>query len=59
MKRLAALEEREKAAREADDRGRERGGDRGFVNGLHRQAGKLDLGERMGRGRQGLVRDED
>ena len=59
VKRLAALEEREKAAREADDRGRERGGDRGFVNGLHRQAGKLDLGERMGRGRQGLVRDED
>lgn len=59
VKRLAALEEREKAAREADDRGRERGGDRGFVNGLHRQAGKLDLGERMGRGRQGLVRDDD
>ncbi|KAH8180245.1 pre-mRNA splicing factor domain-containing protein [Sarocladium implicatum] len=59
VKRLAALEEREKAAREADDRGRERGGDRGFVNGLHRQAGKLDLGERMGRGKQGLVRDDD
>ncbi|KAK0392939.1 hypothetical protein NLU13_2433 [Sarocladium strictum] len=59
VKRLAALEEREKAAREADDRGRQRGGDRGFVNGLHRQAGKLDLAERMGRGRQGFVRDEE
>lgn len=59
VKRLAALEEREKAAREADDRGRQRGGDRGFVNGLHKQAGKLDLAERMGRGKQGFVRDED
>lgn len=59
VKRLAALEERERAAREADDRGRQRGGDRSFVNGLHRQAGKLDLAERMGRGRQGFVRDDD
>lgn len=58
-KRLAQLEERERAAREADDRARERGGDRGFVNGLHRQAGKLDLAERIGRGRQGYQRDDD
>ncbi|KAH7013757.1 pre-mRNA-splicing factor CWC25 [Ilyonectria destructans] len=60
VKRLAALEERERALREADDKGRERGGDRGFVNGLHRQAaGKMDLAERMGRGRQGFRRDDD
>ncbi|KAI9164000.1 Pre-mRNA-splicing factor CWC25 [Paramyrothecium foliicola] len=58
-KRLAALEERERAAREADDRARERQGDRGFVNGLHRQAGKLDLGERMGRNRGGYQVDDD
>ncbi|PFH62252.1 hypothetical protein XA68_14383 [Ophiocordyceps unilateralis] len=57
--RLAARAEQERAAREADDRARERGGDRGFVNGLHRQTEKLDLGERMGRGRQGLQRDDD
>ncbi|RDA82556.1 hypothetical protein CP532_2937 [Ophiocordyceps camponoti-leonardi (nom. inval.)] len=57
--RLAARAEQERAAREADDRARERGGDRGFVNGLHQQAGKLDLGERLGRGRQGYQRDDD
>lgn len=58
--RLAALDERERAAREADDRGRERGGDRGFVNGLHKQAAsKMDLAERMGRGRGGFQRDDD
>jgi hypothetical protein len=58
VKRLAALEEREQAAREADDRGRERGGDRGFVNGLHKKAGNLNLAERMGRSR-GYQRDND
>lgn len=58
-KRLTALEERERAAREADDKARERGGERGFVNGLHRQAGQMDLGERMGRNRQGFQRDDD
>ncbi|KJZ71223.1 hypothetical protein HIM_09366 [Hirsutella minnesotensis 3608] len=57
--RLAALEERERMAREADGRARQRAGDRAFVNGLHKQASKLDLAERMGRGRQGYQRDED
>ncbi|CAM1506168.1 Fc.00g058090.m01.CDS01 [Cosmosporella sp. VM-42] len=57
--RLAALEERERALREADDKARERGGDRGFVNGLHREAGKLDLAERIGRGRRGYERDDE
>ncbi|KAG6039355.1 hypothetical protein E4U41_002857 [Claviceps citrina] len=58
-KRLAALGEQERAAREADARARERDGERGFVNGLHKQAGKLDLGERMGRNRQGYQRDDE
>ncbi|KFH45539.1 Pre-mRNA-splicing factor-like protein [Hapsidospora chrysogenum ATCC 11550] len=59
QKRLAALEERERQAREADDQGRQRRGDRAFVNSLHKQAGALDLGDRMGRGRQGYQRDDD
>lgn len=46
-KRLAALESQERAAREADDKARERGGDRGFVNGLHRKA--LNMNTRHGR----------
>lgn len=58
-KRLTALEQEERAAQEADERARERGGERGFVNGLHKQAGKLGLGERMGRNRQGYQRDDD
>lgn len=57
--RLAALEDRERAAREADHRARERAGERGFVNRLHKQAEKLDLAERMGRGRRGFQRDDD
>ncbi|RFU76024.1 pre-mrna-splicing factor cwc25 [Trichoderma arundinaceum] len=52
--RLAALEDRERVAREADDRARERGGDRGFVNGLHRKAMNMD-----NRSRRGHARDED
>ncbi|KAF4122892.1 hypothetical protein GMORB2_7199 [Geosmithia morbida] len=59
QKRLAMLDERERAAREADDRGRQRGGERGFVNGLHKKAGNMNLAERMGRGRQGYQRDDD
>ncbi|WKT40020.1 hypothetical protein QSH57_001839 [Fusarium oxysporum f. sp. vasinfectum] len=58
-KRLTALEEREAALREADDKARERGGDRGFVNKLHQQAGHKGLAERMGGARRGYQRDED
>ncbi|OHE92999.1 hypothetical protein CORC01_11722 [Colletotrichum orchidophilum] len=61
-RRLAALEARESAAQQADDQARERSskfGDREFVNGLHRKAGNMSLGERMGRGRQGLQKDDD
>lgn len=58
-KRLAEIEEKERQAREADDRAREQGGDRGFVNGLHRQTEQLDLGARMGRNRKAYQRDDD
>ena len=62
-RRLAALAEKEKAAREADDRARARSskyGDKGdFVNGLHRQAGEMALGDRIGRRRQGLMKDDE
>ncbi|KAI8308886.1 Pre-mRNA-splicing factor CWC25 [Colletotrichum sp. SAR11_59] len=61
-RRLAALEAQEKAARDADNQAREKSskyGDRQFVNGLHRKAGNLGLAERLGRGRQGLQRDDD
>lgn len=58
-KRLAAIEEQERTAREADNRARERDGERGFINGLHRQTEKLDLGARMGRNKQAYQRDED
>lgn len=61
--RLAALAEREKADREAEDRARAKSskyGDKGdFVNGLHRKAGDMGLADRIGRGRQGLQRDEE
>lgn len=59
VKRLAALEERERQRREEDDRGREKGGDRGFVNDLHKKAGDISLGDRMGRKRQNFQRDDD
>jgi hypothetical protein len=62
-KRLAAIEEQERLAREADNRARERasryGDDRRFVNSLHHKAADLGLAERVGRGRQGLQVDED
>ena len=59
VKRLAALEERERQRREEDDRGREKGGDRGFVNDLHKKTGDISLGDRMGRKRQNFQRDDD
>ena len=60
-KRLAVLAEQEKADREAEDKSRaKRGGDRGdFINGLHRRAGDMGLADRIGRGRQGLQKDDD
>ena len=62
-KRLAALAEKERITREADDKARAKSSkysDKGdFVNALHRKAGEMALGDRIGRGRQGLIKDED
>lgn len=62
-KRLKMIEEAEKAAREADEKERQRkskvGGDRHFENSLHRKVGDIDLAERIGRSKGNLVRDRD
>lgn len=63
-KRLAALAEQEKVDREAEERSRAQsskyGDKRGdFVSGLHRKAAEGGLADRIGRGRQGLQRDDD
>lgn len=59
--RLAALAEKEKAEREADNAARvksQKYGGRDFTNRLHNSA--VDsLADRIGRGRQGLQRDDD
>lgn len=62
-KRIAALEEREKAERETEEAARARssklGGKGDFVTGLNRKAGELSIGERMRRGKHGLERAKD
>lgn len=62
-KRLAAIAAQEAADREADDKKRAQSskyGDKGdFVHGMNRKAGEMALGDRIGRGRQGLVKDEE
>jgi len=62
-KRLAALAEQEKKDREAEEKSRAASAkysDKGdFVNGMDRKAGNMSLADRIGRGRQGLVKDED
>lgn len=59
--RIAALEEREKAEREADDIARSKaakyGGKGEFVSRLNRKAGELDVGERIRRSRGILERN--
>ena len=61
--RLAAIEERERVERDAEQRARDRSGRYGgrgdFVNGLNRRAGEMDLGERIKRNRNGLERGLD
>ena len=56
--RIAAIEERERIEREAEQKARDRSGRYGgrgdFVNGLNRKAGEMDIGERIKRGRGGL-----
>lgn len=62
-KRVAALDERERLEKEAEDAARAKsskyGGKGDFVTGLNRKAGEIDIGERMRRGRQGLERNRD
>jgi nitric oxide reductase activation protein len=61
-KRLAAIAEQERLAREADDKSRANSskyGDRAdFVTGMQRKVGDMGLGDRIGRSRMGLQRDE-
>lgn len=60
--RLAALAEKESAERKADDEARAKSqkyGGRDFANRLHNSAGNESLADRIGRGRQGLQRDDD
>lgn len=61
-KRLTALAEREKEDREAEDNARakaSRNGDKGeFMRNMNRKAGELGLADRIGRGRQGLQKDD-
>ncbi|KFY39191.1 hypothetical protein V495_06086 [Pseudogymnoascus sp. VKM F-4514 (FW-929)] len=61
-KRLAALAEKEKSIRDADEMARAKSSkysDRAdFVNGMHQKVGNMGLADRIGRGRQGLQRDD-
>ncbi len=60
-RRIAAITQREAAEKEADETARartaEHGGRGNFVHGLNREAGNLDIGERMRRGKQGMGRE--
>lgn len=62
-KRIAAIEEREKAEQAKEDAARARsskyGGKGDFVTGLNRKAGEMSIGDRMKRGAHGLERDRD
>ncbi|KAH8885660.1 hypothetical protein GQ53DRAFT_751001 [Thozetella sp. PMI_491] len=62
-RRITALEESERKEREADDEHRQRsrkyGGDRAFMNNLHRKAGETKLADRVGQGRKGFQRDDE
>jgi hypothetical protein len=61
-KRLAALAEREKADREAEDRARAKSSkytDKGaFIGGVRQKADDKGLADRIGRGRQGFQRSD-
>lgn len=61
--RLAAIEERERVEREAEQKARDRSGRYGgrgdFVNGLNRKAGEMDIGERIKRNKGGLEKGLD
>lgn len=61
--RLAALSEREKRDRDADEAARLKtakyGGSGDYMNGMSRTAGDMDLGERIRRGRGGYQKESD
>ncbi|KAH0613761.1 uncharacterized protein H6S33_005647 [Morchella sextelata] len=62
VKRLAEITEKEKAELEKEEAARMRnskyGGKGDFLTGVNRKAGNLDLGERVRRGRQTLIKGE-
>jgi Pre-mRNA splicing factor/N-terminal domain of CBF1 interacting co-repressor CIR len=63
-RRLAAIAAKDKTDAERDDTARARnamyGGRADFVNGLNRKViGEMDLGERMGRGKAGMEREQE
>ncbi|KAK2790805.1 RNA-splicing factor [Emmonsiellopsis sp. PD_33] len=61
--RLAAVEAREKAEREADEAARAEsskyGGKGAFVSGLNRRAGEMDLSDRLQRGRRNIEKEQE
>jgi len=62
-RRLAALAEKEKADREIEETARARSSKYGtkgdFMHSVHRKAGDMSLGDRMGRSTRGYQRDDD
>lgn len=62
-RRLAAIAARDKVEAERDENARAQnakyGGRADFVNGLNRKAGDMNLGERIGRGKAGMEREQE
>jgi len=62
-RRLAALAEKEKADREVEEAARARSSKYGtkgdFMHSVHRKAGDMSLGDRMGRSTRGYQKDDD
>lgn len=62
-KRLAALAEKEKAERDVEEAARAQSSKYGtkgdFMHKVHRKAGDMSLGDRMGRSARGYQKDED
>ncbi|KAH8703744.1 Pre-mRNA splicing factor-domain-containing protein [Talaromyces proteolyticus] len=61
--RLAAVDAREEAEREADEAARARtskgGGKGSFLSGVNKRAGDLDLSERLQRGRRNIEKEQE
>ena len=56
-RRIAEIEEREKAEKSKDEAARAKSGNDRFVSGLYRKVGEMDMGDRMRRGRAGYERE--